>query len=528
VLSIKTKRPIKNEKEKRSLKRRAPFSCLITMRSNFSILSSYDNNKSLLNLTTGKVKYEQDRPMPQTTKLENSKANTSISTSPTFASAISSTSSASLNLVSDYTTAKKELTKYYRFKDYNLYKEYLIYNLNTKAYLFLFILILIYSCIFLPIKLIYMIYFPPKMLPIFQAVNIGIFLSCFLISVTGWNYIWKKSNYEFDLTIKFKKIKKFIFRKCNTCFNFIRFNCLVVFFCKYNQQYYLKYQQYQRKCIQHKLYLNSGGKEKEEEESIGNKSYSHNNRSGQTSENRFTFYARNGYSMKVETTTTTTNESIKSIKKLLSYQDAIIQHLLVFGIIVFNLLNIINYSMGTSCTDFHSIILNNQLNNCHLSIVGDRTKNYIYVLVVSPVIIAFIFKECLFEFHIINHLLTCCIALVFAWRFQWSNLCILGFVGWAIGGIIFLIDVHIQNVSSFINNYELKRMLLEKEKSQEKNNALEMRSMIGNVAHDLKTVRFLFFVGYFLDFLHRFFFFLFLSSFLSSLSRLFVFRLHSR
>ena len=49
-------------------------------------------------------------------------------------------------------------------------------------------------------------------------------------------------------------------------------------------------------------------------------------------------------------------------------------------------------------------------------------------------------------------------------------------------------DVQLRNITIFFTQRRLKEALLENEKMQEANHANEMRSMIGNVAHDLKTV----------------------------------------
>ena len=49
-------------------------------------------------------------------------------------------------------------------------------------------------------------------------------------------------------------------------------------------------------------------------------------------------------------------------------------------------------------------------------------------------------------------------------------------------------NIQFRNVAIFITNLKLQELMLEKERIQEENHANEMRSLIANVAHDLKTV----------------------------------------
>jgi hypothetical protein len=62
------------------------------------------------------------------------------------------------------------------------------------------------------------------------------------------------------------------------------------------------------------------------------------------------------------------------------------------------------------------------------------------------------------------------------------------------GGIAFIIlsmifyDLHRQRIQSFLTNIKLREILNERERNADAIHAMEMRHMIGNVAHDLKTV----------------------------------------
>lgn len=52
-----------------------------------------------------------------------------------------------------------------------------------------------------------------------------------------------------------------------------------------------------------------------------------------------------------------------------------------------------------------------------------------------------------------------------------------------------LLHLHFQRVQSFLHQRKVQQLLEENERNADENHALELRSMIANVAHDLKTVR---------------------------------------
>ncbi len=53
---------------------------------------------------------------------------------------------------------------------------------------------------------------------------------------------------------------------------------------------------------------------------------------------------------------------------------------------------------------------------------------------------------------------------------------------------VLYVEVHFQRVNAFLSNRKLQEILAENERNADANHAMEMRHMIGNVAHDLKTV----------------------------------------
>ena len=49
-------------------------------------------------------------------------------------------------------------------------------------------------------------------------------------------------------------------------------------------------------------------------------------------------------------------------------------------------------------------------------------------------------------------------------------------------------NIQFRNVSSFFINLKLQELMVDKQRAQEESHANEMRSLIANMAHDLKTV----------------------------------------
>eukprot|EP00599_Poterioochromonas_sp_BG-1_P016460 CAMPEP_0173166108 /NCGR_PEP_ID=MMETSP1105-20130129/21808_1 /TAXON_ID=2985 /ORGANISM="Ochromonas sp., Strain BG-1" /LENGTH=141 /DNA_ID=CAMNT_0014087269 /DNA_START=514 /DNA_END=937 /DNA_ORIENTATION=- len=52
---------------------------------------------------------------------------------------------------------------------------------------------------------------------------------------------------------------------------------------------------------------------------------------------------------------------------------------------------------------------------------------------------------------------------------------------------VLLYELHLQRVQSFLNHRQLQLILTERERNADAVHAMEMRHMIGNIAHDLKT-----------------------------------------
>ena len=59
----------------------------------------------------------------------------------------------------------------------------------------------------------------------------------------------------------------------------------------------------------------------------------------------------------------------------------------------------------------------------------------------------------------------------------------------SISMITLSIQIHFQRVQSFLHQRKVQQLLEENQKNADANHAMEMRHMISNIAHDLKTVR---------------------------------------
>jgi len=59
---------------------------------------------------------------------------------------------------------------------------------------------------------------------------------------------------------------------------------------------------------------------------------------------------------------------------------------------------------------------------------------------------------------------------------------------WTLGVVFFVIELHMQKLHLFLCQHNLKETLSENERTADEQYSTELRHMIGNVAHDLKTV----------------------------------------
>ena len=352
------------------------------------------------------------------------------------------------SVLSDYELSKTELNSFYQFKDKSLYKEYLLYNLNTKPYGFITLIIAMYTCTLFPVKVLYFLYFPShEITPLNLFLQIALSLPLVSLLVTGWFMVCKKHQVHFPqsvwkLYIKpyWRLVKKLFVRKAN--------------------------------------HIHPSSSSRDDAHSV------------HSVDNRVLFKPpaaseQNRYSFRLHP-----HPSRKQHRHYLGEKYAVLQHILAASIMIFNIMVLINQCIGENCADYKEPHLNALLRNCGVSFEqkGLQAKNYALGLMVSPIFFCYVFKECLFEFHLANHMITMFLSFLFARYYHWSTAAHLLLIIWTILGLTLILDIHVQNVASFLTYHELKETLLEKERLTEQNNASEMRHMIGNVAHDLKTV----------------------------------------
>ena len=124
--------------------------------------------------------------------------------------------------------------------------------------------------------------------------------------------------------------------------------------------------------------------------------------------------------------------------------------------------------------------------NDHITgIPGDSSL----ILLLFPFICLIAIKESRWWFTVSCHVIVMTLFL-FAYSKQISGSLLVIVVIWLVGGCILFLDLHQDHLKMFFITKKLKATLDEKEMNAEQIQVNEMRHLIGNVAHDLKTVNF--------------------------------------
>ncbi len=383
-------------------------------------------------------------------------------------------------LQTNYQVAQEVLTFFLQFQDHKLKKEYILYNLHTKNISFLIFLISIYSFIAFPFFVL-VLSTQTKASVGHLVLLIVMVLTSFLFSILGWFFILYKLFPRWKVTkslISFCKYRSNQLRKRST---------RVLYYL--NIRYPSRYLATTTKPVLSSTNRNNDHDDDflvddldDEDEDEMRQENSNND----DLENNFSYSSHNFYQK---------NSTIMNKKKSLMNVDQIktkelfarIQHLLMLLVILCNLTFYINLAAKSDCHEPTSIsYLNNFLRNC-----DDDGLIYVYLFyafMFEPIIIAGVFKECSFEFHILHHFLIMTLAFITSLVYSPNRNSVIVFAAWFVAGLLFLIDNHIHNVAAFVTSYNLKKTLIENEKTADRMHASEMRHMIGNVAHDLKTV----------------------------------------
>lgn len=106
--------------------------------------------------------------------------------------------------------------------------------------------------------------------------------------------------------------------------------------------------------------------------------------------------------------------------------------------------------------------------------------------VVSPIIFSVALCECRLYFILTWILFTSSVMTTVSILYQ-SNFTA-SILLWTFCIAVFIVELHMQKLSMFLTQYQLQESLLENERIADEQYSLELRHMIGNVAHDLKTV----------------------------------------
>lgn len=109
------------------------------------------------------------------------------------------------------------------------------------------------------------------------------------------------------------------------------------------------------------------------------------------------------------------------------------------------------------------------------------------VIMLIPIMYSIAVRGAFFPFSILLWLITLG-TLIFSCIHSSSSTSILFVLFYAIGSLAILLEARRQNYFLFFADCKLKEMLRWKEQQVDEQNAEEMRHMIANVAHDLKTV----------------------------------------
>lgn len=391
----------------------------------------------------------------------------------------------------NYQIAQDILTIFLQFQDRKLKKEYILYNLHTKNISFLIFLIFIYSCIVLPFTLV--ILSTQIDASIGHLTLLIIMVLCLLsISILGWFFIlyklfprWKLTR---NLISTFRKSSKQIRKGSTKVIHYLKVKYSSKSFGFLQNRSIISPENLQRN---HNSITNKDDDDNLDDDDGNNRGNDEDEDDKSDVESNFSYSSHNFYQQKNQGTNsnllTGGNSLIQPENMKIKELFIKIQHILMSSVIICNIAFYINMAMKFDCHEPTSVeFLNDFLNNCNNS---NLVYVYLfYAFMLTPIIVSVIFKECLFEFHVLHHFLIMIIALTITAVYNFNINSIVIFSVWSLGGLLLLIDIHIANVAAFVISYNLKKTLVENEKTADRMHASEMRHMIGNVAHDLKTV----------------------------------------
>jgi hypothetical protein len=357
----------------------------------------------------------------------------------------------------DYLIVQEEVNWFYQLQNKELYRKYLLYNLNTKPVSFDIFFIILATCVLLPVRILYFIYFDtssPTNNSSFKALNVVLLLILIIMCFLGWFYIFERKFPKNKVSKKFWQLYQF---------------------CSRNRSHIAPEDETDQVSITYP-------------------------RKGNHKQSSITLHSNNKINNNISSTALNEKNSETSFGHMKN-RFLFLQHILILTIMLFNILFFITNSIQVNCTDYGNLLLNHVLRNCET-----EDDNYVYLLMFTPIIIYCLFRECLFELHCGHQFFITTISILYVSYYQYSLMKIIVIIVWTIGSVCLFLDLHIHNMAAFLTNDQLRRILEEKERNADKLASQEMRHMIGNVAHDLKTVRNIFYYCNVSSYLIYFFF----------------------
>ncbi len=369
----------------------------------------------------------------------------------------------------DYEIAKEELNHFYQFKDLSLYQEYLLYHFNTKPFSAVFFLLMINTLVFLPATILSLSLYVKIESPDKGYILVGVFLvlSCLFSSLIGFIYVAER------IFPKWKIYKKslLLFRRCRRRYAKVYTTGLSLT----RERSALSFtSETIRDCSDRTLAnrVEHDDEDEVEEDDMHTPGVS------------VCYTGRNSYQEK---------KGEENMYGAMSKKIIIFQQIFLFLVMMVNILFFVHSGIQRNCHDYGSGPMNALFRRCgNLEPVGnDGPKLDVYpiLFMFTPVLVSCIFRELLFELQIANHFIVVILAVIATAVNSHSKLTMGLLCGWMFGGYFVLLDLHTHNVAAFLTSYKLREILLEKERNADQAAATEMRHMIGNVAHDLKTVR---------------------------------------
>ncbi len=123
---------------------------------------------------------------------------------------------------------------------------------------------------------------------------------------------------------------------------------------------------------------------------------------------------------------------------------------------------------------------------------ADDVNMNVLVFMFIPYVLTHFYSEITLEWHLFFHITSMILSFIVLSittdDHEHSSIIYAIISGWLIIGVILLYEHYYQQLSVFLMAYRNQQTIEEKDRDADRRSAAEMRHMIGNVAHDLKTV----------------------------------------